>query len=111
MLRISATSASCRKRGPSIARQSAIAAPAAVRTVHNSDGGGRSCGQGQRSRNPVGDDELLNRWTRWGERMSGGAATELASGRAARLAPPRWLDTRLVLGILLVLFAVVAGAR
>jgi len=37
--------------------------------------------------------------------------TELASPRAARLATPRWLDARLVLGILLVLFAVVAGAR
>ena len=37
--------------------------------------------------------------------------TELASPRAARLAVPRWLDARLVLGVLLVLFAVVAGAR
>ena len=37
--------------------------------------------------------------------------TELASPRAARLATPRWLDTRLVLGVLLVLLAVVAGAR
>jgi len=37
--------------------------------------------------------------------------SELSSSRAARLATPRWLDTRLVLGILLVLFAVVAGAR
>lgn len=36
---------------------------------------------------------------------------ELASPRAARLATPRWLDARLVLGVLLVLFAVVAGAR
>ena len=37
--------------------------------------------------------------------------TELASPRAARLATPRWLDARLVLGVLLVLIAVVAGAR
>ena len=37
--------------------------------------------------------------------------SELASPRAARLATPRWLDARLVLGILLVLLAVVAGAR
>lgn len=37
--------------------------------------------------------------------------SELASPRAARLATPRWLDTRLVLGVLLVLVAVVAGAR
>ena len=37
--------------------------------------------------------------------------SELVSPRAARLATPRWLDTRLVLGVLLVLFAVVAGAR
>jgi hypothetical protein len=36
---------------------------------------------------------------------------DVASPRARRLAPPRWLDTRLVLGVLLVLFAVVAGAR
>jgi hypothetical protein len=37
--------------------------------------------------------------------------SELASPRAARIAPPRWLDARLVLGVLLVLVAVVAGAR
>ena len=37
--------------------------------------------------------------------------SEQASPRAARLGAPRWLDARLVLGILLVLFAVVAGAR
>jgi len=37
--------------------------------------------------------------------------TDLASPRASRLGAPRWLDARLVLGILLVLFAVVAGAR
>ena len=36
---------------------------------------------------------------------------ELSSPRAARLATPRWLDARLVLGVLLVLLAVVAGAR
>jgi len=36
---------------------------------------------------------------------------EHVSPRANRLATPRWLDTRLVLGVLLVLFAVVAGAR
>jgi len=41
----------------------------------------------------------------------GAAVTELAAPRATRLATPRWLDTRLVLGVLLVLFAVVAGAR
>jgi hypothetical protein len=33
------------------------------------------------------------------------------SPRASRLATPRWLDTRLVLGVVLVLLAVVAGAR
>jgi hypothetical protein len=33
------------------------------------------------------------------------------SPRAARLAPPSWLDTRLVLGVLLVLVSVVVGAR
>ena len=33
------------------------------------------------------------------------------SPRANRLGSPRWLDTRLVLGILLVLLAVVVGAR
>ena len=37
--------------------------------------------------------------------------SEPVSPRAARLATPRWLDVRLILGILLVLFAVVAGAR
>jgi hypothetical protein len=34
-----------------------------------------------------------------------------ASPRANRLATPRWLDTRLVLGVLLVLVSVVVGAR
>jgi hypothetical protein len=33
------------------------------------------------------------------------------SPRAKRLATPRWLDTRLILGVVLVLVAVVAGAR
>jgi hypothetical protein len=33
------------------------------------------------------------------------------SRRASRLATPRWLDLRLVLGVLLVLLAVVSGAR
>lgn len=36
---------------------------------------------------------------------------EGVSPQAQRLTTPRWLDTRLVLGVLLVLFAVVAGAR
>ena len=36
---------------------------------------------------------------------------ELASPRAARLVTPRWLDARLVLGVLLVLIAIAAGAR
>lgn len=34
-----------------------------------------------------------------------------ASPRASRLPTPRWLDGRLVLGVVMVLFAVVAGAR
>jgi hypothetical protein len=37
--------------------------------------------------------------------------SDLASPRATRIAVPRWLDARLALGILLVLLAVVAGAR
>ena len=37
--------------------------------------------------------------------------SEPGSPRAARLATPRWLDARLVFGILMVLVAVVAGAR
>lgn len=54
-------------------------------------------------------------------RAVGGTVTDLASAkltsgrlaspRAARLAPPRWLDARLAVGVLLVLVAVVAGAR
>ena len=42
-----------------------------------------------------------------------GAALNDAPGspRAARLTPPGWLDTRLVLGVLLVLVSVVIGAR
>jgi hypothetical protein len=37
--------------------------------------------------------------------------TDLASPAATRLSLPRWLDARLVLGLLLVLLSVVAGAR
>ena len=37
--------------------------------------------------------------------------TELASPRAVRMSTPRWLDARVVSGVLLVLVAVVAGAR
>jgi hypothetical protein len=37
--------------------------------------------------------------------------TDVASARAARLAAPRWLDARLVLGVLLVAVSIVAGAR
>ena len=33
------------------------------------------------------------------------------SPRAARLAPPRWFDTRFVLGVVLVLTSVLVGAR
>jgi hypothetical protein len=36
---------------------------------------------------------------------------DLPSPQAARLVPPRWLDVRLVAGVLLVLGAVVVGAR
>jgi hypothetical protein len=45
-------------------------------------------------------------------RQRGGRhVAEAVSPQARRLTTPRWLDTRLVLGVLLVLFAVVAGAR
>ena len=44
-------------------------------------------------------------------RADRGDMTDLAAPRAARLAAPRWLDARLALGVLLVLVAVVAGAR
>jgi hypothetical protein len=41
----------------------------------------------------------------------GRGMAEFASPRAVRLSTPRWLDARLVLGVVLVLVAVVAGAR
>jgi hypothetical protein len=37
--------------------------------------------------------------------------TDVASSRAVRVAVPRWLDARLVLGVLLVALSVAAGAR
>ena len=44
--------------------------------------------------------------------MPGGALSDTpASPRASRLASPRWLDGRLVVGVLLVLVSVVVGAR
>lgn len=58
-----------------------------------------------------------NRTAKWsggsvaGGRGAGGAVAEPASRRAARLARPSWFDTRLLLGLLLVLVAVVVGAR
>jgi hypothetical protein len=47
-----------------------------------------------------------------GTRVEGTRVTDIpASPRAHRLAAPGWLDTRLVLGVLLVLTSVVVGAR
>jgi hypothetical protein len=43
--------------------------------------------------------------------ISGGIHVSDRSPRASRLTTPRWLDARLVLGVLLVLVAVVVGAR
>lgn len=43
-------------------------------------------------------------------RLTGGPVPD-ASPRASRLPTPSWLDARLVLGVVLVLLAVVAGAR
>ena len=43
--------------------------------------------------------------------FEGVRVTEIASPRAARLAVPRWLDARLVLGVLLVALSIAAGAR
>jgi len=43
--------------------------------------------------------------------FEGVRVTEVASPRAVRLATPRWLDARLVLGVLLVALSVAAGAR
>jgi hypothetical protein len=47
----------------------------------------------------------------WGCGVTELAPRSLASPRATRLAAPSWLDARLALGVLLVLVAVVAGAR
>ena len=43
--------------------------------------------------------------------FEGVRVTDLASPRAARLAVPRWLDARLVLGVLLIALSIAAGAR
>ena len=43
--------------------------------------------------------------------VTGDRPSELPTPRAARLARPRWLDLRLVVGILIVLVSVVLGAR
>lgn len=43
--------------------------------------------------------------------VSGNASDSPPSPKAGRLAPPGWLDGRLVLGVLLVLVSVVVGAR
>lgn len=44
-------------------------------------------------------------------RMTDTSGVAPASPSAGRLAPPRWLDARLVVGVLLVLVSVVVGAR
>lgn len=44
-------------------------------------------------------------------RMPGPLSASPTPSRAARFTPPRWLDARLLLGLLLVLGSVVAGAR
>jgi hypothetical protein len=43
--------------------------------------------------------------------VTGERASDLPTPRAARLARPRWLDLRLVIGVLIVLVSVVLGAR
>ena len=47
----------------------------------------------------------------WTEIVTGDRLSQLPTPRAARLARPRWLDLRLVIGILIVLVSVVLGAR
>ena len=44
-------------------------------------------------------------------RVDGRSVSELPTPRAVRLARPRWLDVRLIVGVLIVLASVVLGAR
>src|SRR5687768_14738118 len=128
MLRISATSASWRKRseamGPPVAVRGATRAPGRLSLppvvpvlLRLSTGVGGSGARKRRVRHDV------RRSAGAGGRSGVGGAlpdrSETSPPRSAvppsptarRLALPRWLDTRLVLGVLLVLVSVLVGAR
>src|SRR4051812_45095580 len=100
MLRISATSASWRNRGP-VTR----------RSLASSDDGVMSPSTARRDqagdRHPDAEPSSATFTARWGE----GAMTEALPTPAARVVVPRWLDARVAVGLVLVLVSVAAGAR
>src|SRR5215217_795400 len=113
MLSTSATSASCRKRRPGRAGSldsvmTVSMAAAAGRPDHClwTTGGGETAGPpGCRiDRAPIGAPVRE-------PRRGSVTVTDLPSPKASRLPRARWLDTRLLLGVLLVLLAVVLGAK
>src|SRR3954452_22101832 len=105
MLRISATSASCRKRSAAMRRVWHPGAPPVARRPQHD-----RCGRPVRPILVVRQDVITSRADP--RRQGGTRVTDIpASPRAHRLAAPGWLDTRLVLGVLLVLVSVVVGAR
>src|SRR4051794_35749108 len=97
MLRISATSASCRNRGPLTRGVSHRRGARRRGCPHRAPAAGERCNRGELSQSVGGIRE--------------GTVTDLASPAATRLSLPRWLDARIALGVLLVLLSVVAGAR
>src|SRR4051795_10029601 len=100
MLRISATSASWRNRGPVTRRSLAssddvVMSPSTARRDQAGD------------RHPDAEPSSATFTARWGE----GAMTEALPTPAARIVVPRWLDARVAVGLVLVLVSVAAGAR
>src|SRR3954451_10958927 len=100
MLRISATSASCRNRGPVTRRSLASRAGLAPPVVHSASSGSRRTMPRRGTIPPTPT-----------ARSRGGRMAEVVSSPATRLVVPRWLDARVAVGLLLVLVSIAAGAR
>src|SRR3954447_1415737 len=100
MLRISATSASCRNRGAVTRRSLASLTRPPMSAVHSASPGSRRTAP---ARGTISD--IVHGGRR------GGPMTEAVSSPATRLVVPRWLDARVAVGLLLVLVSVAAGAR
>ena len=128
MFRISATSASWRKRGPEPGSShvdeyacgclrlltlvhSAGSRPLRQTPVDGAAGAGAAVRQDGRAPRPDQPDVLAARARRPSDLRGSPAVSDLPAPSASRLSRARWLDARLLVGLLLVLLSVVVGAK